>query len=80
MSGERTKRPRRPIAPVPRLLLDREEAATALAMSVDHFERFVQPHVRMVRAGQKRLVSIRELEAWVNQQLRLPLNSSEADR
>ena len=65
MSGERIKRQRRPVSPVPRLLLDREEAATALAMSVDHFERFVQPHVRMVRSGRKRLVAVAELQRWI---------------
>jgi excisionase family DNA binding protein len=55
----------RPVAPVPRLLLTRQEAAASMGMSLDHFERFVQPHVRMVRSGQKRLVSTRELERWI---------------
>jgi hypothetical protein len=55
----------RPVESVPRLLLTRREAAVSLGMSLDHFERFVQPHARLVRSGQKRLVSTRELEKWI---------------
>jgi hypothetical protein len=35
--------------PIPRLALSREEAAVSLGMSLDSFERHVQPTVRMVR-------------------------------
>ena len=52
-------------APVPRVALTREEAAAALGMSLDSFERHVQPSLRMCRLGRMRLVSIRELERWV---------------
>jgi hypothetical protein len=38
---------RRPTAT--RLALTRKEAALALAMSVDSFERYVQPEIRIVR-------------------------------
>jgi hypothetical protein len=55
------------IAPVPRVALTREEAAAALGMSVDSFERHVQPTLRMCRLGRMRLVSIRELERWVEE-------------
>jgi hypothetical protein len=51
--------------PIPRLALDREEAAAALGMSLDSFERHVQPTVRMVRLGRMRLVPIAELERWL---------------
>jgi hypothetical protein len=50
---------------IPRIALTREEAAEALGMgSVDSFERYVQPHVRMIRRGRLRLVPIKELERW----------------
>ena len=52
---------------IPRLALRREEAAASLGMSVDSFERFVQPELRLVRKGRLRLVPIRELERWLEQ-------------
>jgi hypothetical protein len=51
-------------APVPRTALTREEAAQSLGMSLDSFERYVQPTIRLVRAGRMRLVPIRELDRW----------------
>ena len=53
------------VAPIPRLALSREEAAAALGMSLDSFERHVQPTMRLVRLGRMRLVPIRELELWL---------------
>lgn len=53
-------------APVPRVALTREEAAAALGMSLDSFERHVQPDVRIIRRGRLRLVSIHELERWAD--------------
>ena len=50
---------------VPRLALTRSEAAEALGMSLDSFERHVQSHVRLVRRGKLRLVPVRELERWL---------------
>jgi hypothetical protein len=50
---------------IPRIALTREEAAEALGMGcVDSFERYVQPHVRMIRCGRMRLVPVKELERW----------------
>ena len=40
-----------PTAAVPRVALTREEAAASLGMSLDSFERHVQPSIRMVRKG-----------------------------
>jgi hypothetical protein len=59
MSGE--------VAPIPRLALSREEAAAALGMSLDSFERHVQPTMRLVRLGRMRLVPVRELERWLDE-------------
>lgn len=51
-------------AAVPRVALSREEAAAALGMSLDSFERYVQPHLRMLRFGKLRLVPVVELERF----------------
>jgi len=55
------------IGPVPRVALTREEAAAALGMSVDSFERHVQPTLRIIRLGRMRLVPVSELERWVTE-------------
>jgi hypothetical protein len=34
-------------------------------MSVDSFERYVQPEIRLVRRGTLRLVPVAELEGWL---------------
>lgn len=53
--------------PVSRLLLSRAEAAECLAMSVDHFERYVQPFIRVVRSGRLVLVPVASLERWIRE-------------
>lgn len=53
-------------APIPRLALTREEAAASLAMSLDSFERHVQPTIRLLRLGKMRLVPVSELSRWVD--------------
>jgi hypothetical protein len=55
------------LAPVPRVALTREEAAGALGIGLDSFERYVQPHVRMIRWGRMRLVPIAELRRFADQ-------------
>jgi hypothetical protein len=42
---------------VQRVALTRAEAAEALGISVDSFERHVQPEVRLIRRGRMRLRS-----------------------
>ena len=54
----------------PRLAVSRREAAAALGMSLRHFQRHVQPHLRCVYSGQLRLFPVAELERWVNEQSR----------
>lgn len=54
-------------APTPRLALSREEAAASLGMSLDSFERHVQPTLRMIRLGRMRLVPVAELERWLTE-------------
>jgi hypothetical protein len=55
------------VAPIPRLALTREEAAQAVGMSLDSFERHVEPTVRLVRLGRMRLMPIAELERWLDE-------------
>lgn len=54
------------VGPVPRVCLTRAEAAAALGMSLDSFERHVQPELRIVRRGSLRLIPIAELERWAD--------------
>ena len=49
----------------PKLAVSPEEAAAMLSMSRDHFDSFVRDEVRVIRAGRKVLVPVRELERWV---------------
>jgi excisionase family DNA binding protein len=52
--------------PVERLALTRREAARSLGVSLDHFERHVQPDIRVIRTGRIVLVPVRELDRWAD--------------
>ena len=69
--------------PVPRYALTRAEAAASLGMSLNHFERRVQPELKVVLCGQLVLVPAAELERWVQRHARrvvdVPTRSSAAD-
>jgi hypothetical protein len=52
---------------VPRVALSRQEAAISLGMSIDSFERHVQPELRLIRRGKLRLVPVAELERWASE-------------
>jgi excisionase family DNA binding protein len=56
---------RNPSAGCTRLALTRAEAAAALGVSVDSFERHIQSELRLVRRGRLRLVPVAELERWL---------------
>jgi hypothetical protein len=49
--------------------LTKQEAAAALAMSVRHYERYVQPRVPCVYSGQLTLYRLRDLEHWADAQI-----------
>jgi hypothetical protein len=53
-------------APVPRLALTRTEAAASLGISLDSFERHVQPSLRMIHRGRLVLVPVAELWRWTD--------------
>ena len=55
------------VATVPRLALNVDEAAAAIGASRDWFEEHVLADVRIVRRGRKRLVPVRELERWIEE-------------
>lgn len=52
------------LAAVPRVTLTREEAAGSLGMSLDSFERYVQPEINLIRRSRMLLVPIAELNRW----------------
>jgi excisionase family DNA binding protein len=47
-----------------RLLLTRREAAEVLGVSLSHFQRHIQMHLRCVYSGQLRLYRPDDLERW----------------
>lgn len=52
---------------VPRLALTREEAAESLGVGLTTFKEQVQPHLRIVRRGKVRMIPVRELERWLEE-------------
>lgn len=56
------------ISELPRLAFTAMEAPAALGVSDDFFRRHVAPELRWVRRGSKKLVAVRELEAWLDRE------------
>jgi len=52
---------------VPRLAFNQQEAAEALGISVDHFERHVKADLPVVYSGALRLYPRSALERWLEQ-------------
>ncbi len=73
-----TTRIRRAVAP--RLALSKPEAAAALGMSLNSFERHVQPELRVIRRGKLRLFPMRELERWLEENADLAVDLAEDGR
>jgi excisionase family DNA binding protein len=61
----------RPTAP--RVALTPVEAADALGLSRDSFDRYVRDELRLVRRGRLVLVPVRELERWIERNAALTL-------
>jgi excisionase family DNA binding protein len=59
--------------PVPRVAFTKREAAAALGISIDSFERYVQHELRVVRCGRLRLFPVNELERWIAENAERPL-------
>jgi hypothetical protein len=56
-----------------RLAYSRGEAAEALGVSIDFFDRHIAHEVRVVRRGRRRLYPVRELQIWLEQSASLAL-------
>ncbi len=56
-----------------RLAYSKPQAATALGISINSFERHVQPELRVVRRGKLRLFPATELERWLRENAELTL-------
>jgi hypothetical protein len=60
-----------PQAPAPvTLALQRRDAAAALSIGVDTFDRQVRPHLRVVYVGDVRLWPVDELRGWLERNAR----------
>jgi hypothetical protein len=61
---------------VPKLARTKADAARALSVSVDHFERHVMPDLRVIRrSGRPVLIPARELERCVVDHAAYPLGA-----
>jgi hypothetical protein len=60
--------PKRIRREVPRLAFNQQDAAEALGISVDHFERHVKPNLSVVYSGSLRLYPRSALEQWLSQE------------
>jgi hypothetical protein len=49
------------------IFVSREDAAQMLGLSLRGFERHVQPNVRVICVGQRRLIPVAELERWAQE-------------
>ena len=65
---------------VPRVAFTKREAAAALGISVDSFERYVQHELRVVRCGRLRLFPVNELERWIAENAERPLEGWQRGR
>ena len=55
----------KPASTMARLALSPDEAARALGVSRDFFDKHIAPELRIVRRGRRKLIPIRELERWL---------------
>lgn len=60
------------------LALRREDAAKAIGVSVESFDRYVRSSLPVVRLGSVRVYPVRELEAWLAEHADSPLEELEA--
>ena len=60
----------------PRLALRKEEAAAALGISDESFDRYVKPYVGVVRWGSLRVYPLAELERVLAEQAAAPLEEA----
>ena len=51
----------------PRLALTVQEACSALSVGYDFWREHIEPEIKVVRVGRRKLVSVRELERWLGE-------------
>jgi hypothetical protein len=66
-------------ARVPRIALRKQEAARALGLSDESFDRYVKPHIPVVRWGSLRVYPTRDLFKFVDAQAEPPLGDTHGD-
>lgn len=79
-SAARTERTSHTRGNVQRLALTAMEAPAALGVSDDFFRDHIAGELRWVRRGSKKLVSVRELEAWLEREAARTLDEQEGVR
>ena len=57
---------------VPRIGLRKEDAARALGLSDESFDRYVRPHIRVVRLGSLRVYPVRDLARFLESRAEPP--------
>lgn len=62
-------------APPVRVALTRDEAAASLGISLDSFEKYVQPHIRLIVLGSRKVVPVSELARWADRAAEKPLGN-----
>jgi hypothetical protein len=65
---------------VQRLALTAMEAPAALGVSDDFFRDHIARELRWVRRGSKKLVAVRELEAWLEREAARTLGDEDGER
>lgn len=58
----------RQVEVVPRQALTADEAAECLGVSRDFFDDHVLPELRIVRRGRKRIIPLRAIERWLDEE------------
>lgn len=66
--------PSRVVSSVSRLALRREDAAAALGISDESFDRYVRPTLPVVRLGSLRLYPVAALQAWLVDHAEAPVD------
>ena len=61
----------------PRLALSPTDAAAALGVSRDFYDQHIAPELRIVHRGRRRLIPVRELERWLDEQATLTLREGQ---
>jgi hypothetical protein len=64
---------------VPRIGLRKEDAARSLGLSDESFDRYVKPHIRVVRLGSLRVYPVRELARFLEARAESPLGDEHRD-